>query len=89
MIPGRSKSSCKSTWRRTQKCMSRSSTCYWSSREDGILSELVKELDASNWSEIKRKLNQIGGIQKKTSRQCRDRWINHVNPKIKKYQKKS
>ncbi|XP_020102092.1 myb-related protein 3R-1-like isoform X2 [Ananas comosus] len=50
----------------------------WTPEEDEIIIELVKKYGPAKWSVIARSLpGRIG-------KQCRERWHNHLNPKIKK-----
>jgi myb proto-oncogene protein len=54
---------------------------HWASEEDTRLVDLVKELAiegiVENWGEV---ANMITG---RTSKQCRERWFNHLDPSIK------
>ena len=50
----------------------------WSPEEDVILIQLVERIGAQKWTMISEYLpSRIG-------KQCRERWHNHLNPKIKK-----
>lgn len=50
----------------------------WKKEEDILLMKLVRENGARNWSKIAENFpNRIG-------KQCRERWHNHLNPKINK-----
>ena len=50
----------------------------WKKEEDILLLKMVREKGARNWSKIAEKFqNRIG-------KQCRERWHNHLNPKINK-----
>ncbi|KAK7384919.1 hypothetical protein VNO78_30622 [Psophocarpus tetragonolobus] len=50
----------------------------WSKEEDEIIIELVKKFGAKKWSSIAQYLpGRIG-------KQCRERWVNHLDPTIKK-----
>jgi len=50
----------------------------WSANEDIILVQLVEKIGAQKWTMISEYLpGRIG-------KQCRERWHNHLNPKIKK-----
>lgn len=50
----------------------------WTKEEDMLLKHLVEESGESKWSDIA--LNMHGRVGK----QCRDRWRNHLDPRIKK-----
>jgi len=50
----------------------------WTVREDVVLVQLVEKIGAQKWTMISEYLpNRLG-------KQCRERWHNHLNPKIKK-----
>lgn len=50
----------------------------WTQREDIVLVQLVEKIGAQKWTMISEYLpNRLG-------KQCRERWHNHLNPKIKK-----
>lgn len=48
----------------------------WTKFEDDTLLKLIKEFSPKNWSFIAKKLGTRIG------KQCRERWHNHLNPKI-------
>lgn len=50
----------------------------FSRKDDDMLRRLVKEFGQKNWIAIAEKM------EGRTPRQCRERWINYVNPSIKK-----
>ena len=50
----------------------------WSDEEDDALRDFVKQFGASNWAEA---VNYIHG---RSSKQCRERWNNILNPNVKK-----
>lgn len=50
----------------------------WTHKEDIILVQLVEKIGAQKWTMISEYLPQRLG------KQCRERWHNHLNPKIKK-----
>ncbi|CEM21424.1 unnamed protein product [Vitrella brassicaformis CCMP3155] len=49
----------------------------WSADEDRALTELVKQYGAKNWS-------MMGSLINRTGKQCRERWMNHLDPHVKK-----
>lgn len=59
----------------------------WSAKEDAALRELVERLGTNRWKEVADSISAMFGSQavRKTSRQCRDRWLNCINPEIKRY----
>jgi len=85
VIHWRSITSCKAAWKKTQKPLCRSNKSGWKQKEDEKLGELVERLGTKNWTEIAKKLNEAFKARKRNGRQCRDRWLNCVNPEIKRY----
>ncbi|EEA06272.1 myb-like DNA-binding domain-containing protein [Cryptosporidium muris RN66] len=53
----------------------------WSPEEDELLYQLVQRLGSSSWSEIARLLNSTLNVSR-LAKQCRERWISHVDPRI-------
>ena len=51
----------------------------WYADEDQRLMELVRQLGTSSWTAI---ATQLGGGR--NSKQCRERWHNHLDPEVKK-----
>jgi hypothetical protein len=59
----------------------------WANEEDGILVELIKKYGLKKWTLIARELNKKASQTTKVFRQgkqCRERWINHLDPSINK-----
>jgi len=56
--------------------------CKWDLREDSILVSLVKRYGEKNWAEIAYELNKrgskLGYKAKRTNKQVRERFINHL-----------
>eukprot|EP00735_Rhodelphis_limneticus_P015159 TRINITY_DN9328_c0_g1::TRINITY_DN9328_c0_g1_i1::g.28371::m.28371 TRINITY_DN9328_c0_g1::TRINITY_DN9328_c0_g1_i1::g.28371 ORF type:complete len:381 (-),score=59.52,sp/P10242/MYB_HUMAN/61.17/4e-38,Myb_DNA-binding/PF00249.26/9.6e-15,Myb_DNA-binding/PF00249.26/1.5e-15,Myb_DNA-bind_6/PF13921.1/4.8e-19,Myb_DNA-bind_6/PF13921.1/1.6e-10,Myb_DNA-bind_4/PF13837.1/1.9,Myb_DNA-bind_4/PF13837.1/1.4e+02 TRINITY_DN9328_c0_g1_i1:274-1416(-) len=50
----------------------------WTHDEDAVLSRLVKEHGPKNWSTI------ASNLKNRSGKQCRERWINHLDPSLKK-----
>jgi len=50
----------------------------WTPEEDIVLIQLIEKIGAQKWTMISEYLPQRIG------KQCRERWHNHLNPKIKK-----
>lgn len=59
----------------------------WTKEEDDLIIALVAEFGANHWTNISRKLaekSQTQGIfESRTGKQCRTRWVNHLDPSIK------
>ncbi len=56
---------------------------HWTPEEDSMLSRLVGHIEPINWVDVANRLNATAAVAKRTSRQCRDRWLNYLNPDIK------
>ena len=70
----------KSEWRQILEFDNkRSQKNHWTQEEDTSLIQLVEENGAQKWTFIAEKLPG------RTGKQCRERWHNHLNPKIKKF----
>jgi hypothetical protein len=74
-IPGKSEIKCHKRWLylNSQDHLQKSG---WTKAEDKNLRLIVSQLGANNWSQIAELLP--GRI----SKQCRERWLNHIDPKL-------
>ena len=54
----------------------------WLSQEDSEITRLVAQLGTKKWSVIADHLNTLGFGLKRTGKQCRTRWLNHLDPDI-------
>jgi myb proto-oncogene protein len=52
-------------------------------REDEELVKLIRENGTKQWSQIANQLNSNLGVNR-NGKQCRERWVNFLNPEIKK-----
>lgn len=52
-------------------------------REDEELVKLIRENGTKQWSQIANQLNASLGVTR-NGKQCRERWVNFLNPEIKK-----
>lgn len=52
-----------------------------STQEDRIIVGLVKTYGVKNWAKVAEELDN-NGYKKKSGKQCRERWHNHLDPKI-------
>lgn len=54
----------------------------WTDYEDEVLGKLVGSYGKKKWSMIAQKLNDSvhNGLKMRQSRQCRERWFNHIDP---------
>jgi hypothetical protein len=80
MIPGHTKNSCKAQWERTQEINTNKSS--WSDNEDKQLRKVVECKGTKHWSEISAEFNKHFPTQRRTRKQCRDRWLNYLDPSI-------
>ena len=55
----------------------------WSSEEDAALILALGEVGEHRWHEVSVELEKKTGIER-TGKQCRERWLNHLDPSISK-----
>lgn len=58
--------------------------CVWSAKEDSEIARLVHVHGTKKWSVIAEALNALGYDTNRTGKQCRTRWLNHLDPNISK-----
>uniref|UniRef100_H3C734 V-myb avian myeloblastosis viral oncogene homolog-like 2b n=1 Tax=Tetraodon nigroviridis TaxID=99883 RepID=H3C734_TETNG len=75
-LPGRTELQCMQRWN-MHLDPSVLKTC-WTKDEDEKIAELVKKYGTINWTLISTHMSR------RTAKQCRDRWQNHLDPQIKK-----
>ncbi|RHY31395.1 hypothetical protein DYB32_003543 [Aphanomyces invadans] len=56
----------------------------WTRKEDDAIIRLVEEYGTKRWSVISDHLNNENFGNERTGKQCRTRWLNHLDPSIKK-----
>lgn len=56
----------------------------WEKEEDLAIQQLVTLYGIKKWAIIAKEINLKFGFPKRTGKQCRERWTNHLNPKIEK-----
>lgn len=56
----------------------------WSDDEDDAIIEFVRKFGTKRWSIIAENLNKENLGTERTGKQCRTRWLNHLDPSIKK-----
>jgi len=54
----------------------------WTKEEDDLLYELVLQYGPSNWAALSKELNEKLVYRRRSAKQCRERWINHMDPSI-------
>ena len=57
---------------------------YHRSQEDQVIQKLVAIYGKQRWNFLARSMDELLGFQGRTGKQCRERWYNHLNPRIKK-----
>eukprot|EP01022_Parablepharisma_sp_SALTPOND_P008452 TRINITY_DN136044_c1_g1_i1.p1 TRINITY_DN136044_c1_g1~~TRINITY_DN136044_c1_g1_i1.p1 ORF type:complete len:380 (-),score=22.89 TRINITY_DN136044_c1_g1_i1:272-1411(-) len=82
LVPGRTESQCRYRWALDQT--KQSSKSPWGEREDGLLKEIMRINHDLSWTAIAEKFNAKTSASKRTGKQCRERWRNHLDPKINK-----
>ena len=63
----------------------KSRRCIWTEEEDQVLLSMAKKGKGVDWAEIAKALQDLEANTgpRKTAKQCRERWHNRVDPKIK------
>mmetsp|Transcript_15792 Transcript_15792/g.17605 ORF Transcript_15792/g.17605 Transcript_15792/m.17605 type:complete len:764 (-) Transcript_15792:574-2865(-) len=56
----------------------------WTPEEDAALKDLVEKLGERKWTIIATKMTEIFGEERRSSKQCRERWHNHLDPAVNK-----
>ena len=57
---------------------------HWTSEEDSAIISLVSGKQSYTWTDIARMLAEDYGLPGRSSKQCRERWHNHLDPGLKK-----
>jgi len=84
---GRNDDECRARWKRLT--MPDSKSRQWTPEEEALLASLVRIHGSSKWTEIAKLMNEqmgagIDGFEGRTGKQCRERWHNHCDPRIRK-----
>jgi hypothetical protein len=56
----------------------------WSEAEDAAIREIVAEIGDKNWHTVSQLMQRRFKIRGRSSKQCRERWHNHLDPQISK-----
>ena len=56
----------------------------WTKDEDAMICELVEKHGTKNWTVVSQELEKSKVRSKRTGKQCRERWHNHLDPHINK-----
>ncbi len=83
MIPGRSRVLCRNKWHNTQNA--KANKALWTDEEDDVLREIVQEHGTKHWTIIATYFNRRCPDRDRKGKQCRDRWLNYLDPEINKY----
>jgi len=54
----------------------------WTPAEDSAISALVSEINTKKWSLIAQRMWLDYGLKGRSGKQCRERWHNHLDPRI-------
>lgn len=81
LVPGRNLSQCKYRWSQSQEKQNKKS--LWTEEEDQLLTTIMQQEEGRAWIAVAEQFNGLSST-KRTSRQCRERWRNHLDPAIRK-----
>ena len=56
----------------------------WSIKEDKAIIDLVSKYGTGNWTIIANEMSNIYNFKNRSGKQCRERWHNHLDPKVNK-----
>ena len=56
----------------------------WLMQEDEAITQIVQEHGIDDWTKIAFKLRELLEVNKRTGKQCRERWYNHLSPHVNK-----
>ena len=56
----------------------------WSIKEDKAIIDLVSKHGTGNWTVIANEMSNIYNFKNRSGKQCRERWHNHLDPKVNK-----
>jgi hypothetical protein len=56
----------------------------WSEIEDKAIKELVEKYGIRKWTVVAQKMEELYNLKGRSGKQCRERWHNHLDPKINK-----
>ncbi|OMJ86159.1 hypothetical protein SteCoe_12358 [Stentor coeruleus] len=62
--------------------MAKRAVKYWEPNEDEILKKLVETYGSKRWNYISEMITSFESATYKSPKQCRDRWVNHLDPKL-------
>lgn len=84
IIPTKDDQRCQKRWNWIQK---RGVKTTWTQKEDEILRVIVEKIGPKEWHKIAEMFNQENGDNSnRNGKQCRNRWMNSIDPQIKKGQ---
>src|SRR5262249_39669279 len=70
-----------------QRRKSKGKRKYWTEKEDKLILALVQKYGVNDWAAISKELNSLSEEDStRNSKQCRERYFNHLSPKISKDQ---
>lgn len=83
LVPGRNESQCRYRWSQDQE--KQGTKLAWTPQEDELLRSVWEHNQGSSWAVIAEKLTSLNPTIKRSGKQCRERWRNHLNPDINKW----
>lgn len=80
-VPGRTSTQCIQRWKKVLKPGLKKG--HWATEEDellvaGVRAQMARNVKRLNWSEVSKT------IPMRSCKQCRERWVNHLNPDVNK-----
>ena len=81
LVPGRIESQCRYRWAQNQA--KQGTKLPWSSTEDEQLRDIMANAPDLSWAAVALQMRERGSLSR-TGKQCRERWLNHLNPEINK-----
>lgn len=82
IVPGRNTAQCRYKWSTIKK--HDGTKMPWGVEEDNSLTEIISIRGIASWKLIAKELNERIKVSR-SGKQCRERWLNHLNPIIAKY----
>lgn len=57
----------------------------WPEYENEVLKQIVQNFGDKDWTLITREFNKVAIGSIRTRKQCRDHWLNYLNPEVNRY----
>ncbi len=82
LVPGRNDNQCHYKW--SSEFKQSPQKAPWTLDEDSLLRQLIVQNGMRHWQEIAKCINSSLPFSKRQGKQCRERWINFLDPSINK-----